>query len=159
MKSHPPAVECGTLRLMVIVIKRSAAVMGRERFQTKSQVSCNFLLDFRKPFISLMWASGNFSCFVIVAKRHDTYASRIPRLLFIGDVSIGIKVTRRRFHILQRVLKRISSTLQISFHTIHSSYLKLCESYFFRVGVISVSYDHHKENKIAKSRVNMIQSN
>lgn len=32
MKSRPSSVECGTLRLMVIVIKRSAAVMGRERF-------------------------------------------------------------------------------------------------------------------------------
>lgn len=92
MKSRPAGVEYGTLRLMVIVIKRSAAVMGRERFQTKSQVSCNFLLDFQKPFISLMWASGNFSCFVIVPGRHDTYASRIARLLFIGRVSISFKV-------------------------------------------------------------------
>lgn len=32
MKSRHPGAECGTLRLMVIVIKRSAAVMGRERF-------------------------------------------------------------------------------------------------------------------------------
>lgn len=32
MKSRLRSVECGTLKLMVIVIKRSAAVMGRERF-------------------------------------------------------------------------------------------------------------------------------
>lgn len=32
MRSQPIGMECGTLRLMVIVIKRSAPVMGRERF-------------------------------------------------------------------------------------------------------------------------------
>lgn len=34
-----------------------------------------------------MWASGNFSCFVIVA-RHDTYASDV--LLFIAYVDVVV---------------------------------------------------------------------